>query len=243
LIERKEHQLSNWRAAMPTSDTLDLAERLSAVPLFHGLPVSVLKRLARLARRKEATRRECFFVEGEDARDFFVLMSGRVKIAQQTSDGGQFVLSLVSPNEPFGGLSGSRGRRYAATAEAVQGSVAVVWPVLAIRQTFEHDPRFVLNTLDFVSHRLDDLHEKFRQFATERVERRVARILIRLADLAGHRVDGGIEINFPISRQEIAEMSGTTLFTVSRILVRWERQGILRIGRQRVVILRPALLE
>jgi CRP-like cAMP-binding protein len=77
---------------------------------------------------------------------------------------------------------------------------------------------------------------------TDRVERRVARALLRLVQEAGRRVDAGVEIDFPVSRQDIAEMTGTTLFTVSRLLSAWEERGIVRSGRQRIVLTKPQAL-
>jgi CRP-like cAMP-binding protein len=77
---------------------------------------------------------------------------------------------------------------------------------------------------------------------TERVERRVARALLRLVQEAGRRVDTGLEIDFPISRQDIAEMTGTTLFTVSRLLSAWEERGIVKSGRQHIVLTKPHAL-
>ena len=77
---------------------------------------------------------------------------------------------------------------------------------------------------------------------TERVERRVARALLRLVHDAGRRVDVGIEIDFPVSRQDIAEMTGTMLYTVSRMLSAWEKHGIVRSGRQRIILTKPHAL-
>jgi CRP-like cAMP-binding protein len=77
---------------------------------------------------------------------------------------------------------------------------------------------------------------------TERVERRVARALLRLVHDAGRRVEGGVEVAFPVSRQDIAEMTGTTLYTVSRLLSAWEERGIVRSGRRRIVLIKPDAL-
>ena len=77
---------------------------------------------------------------------------------------------------------------------------------------------------------------------TERVERRVARALLRLVHDAGRRAEGGVEIAFPVSRQDIAEMTGTTLYTVSRLLSGWEERGIVRSSRQRIVLTKPRAL-
>jgi hypothetical protein len=87
-----------------------------------------------------------------------------------------------------------------------------------------------------VGARLQEAHTRVIEMSTEEVERRVARTLLRLANQAGRKVDRGIEIDFPISRQNIAEMTGTTLHTVSRILSAWEQAGIVESGRQRVTL-------
>jgi CRP/FNR family transcriptional regulator, nitrogen oxide reductase regulator len=96
-----------------------------------------------------------------------------------------------------------------------------------------------VNALHVVAERLHDVERRYRQAMTERVERRVARALLRLVHDAGRRVDDGVEVAFPVSRQDIAEMTGTTLFTVSRLLSAWEEQGIVRGGRQRIVLRKP----
>jgi CRP-like cAMP-binding protein len=78
---------------------------------------------------------------------------------------------------------------------------------------------------------------------TERVERRVARALLKLADHAGRKAPGGVEIDFPLSRQDLAEMTGTTLFTVSRLLSGWDEKGLIKAERQRVTVLSAEALQ
>jgi CRP-like cAMP-binding protein len=97
--------------------------------------------------------------------------------------------------------------------------------------------------LEFVAGRLHDLQRRYRQLTTERVERRVARTLLRLAGEAGRDGRHGNEIDFPITRQDVAEMTGTTLYTVSRLISTWQKQGILRGGRQRIVVRSPDALQ
>jgi len=75
-----------------------------------------------------------------------------------------------------------------------------------------------------------------RELATERVASRVARTLLRLARQSGRPVDGGILVDHPLSRQELAEMTGTTLYTVSRLLSAWEDAGLVEAGRERVTV-------
>jgi len=93
--------------------------------------------------------------------------------------------------------------------------------------------------LQTVGSRLQETHTRVVEMSTQQVERRVAHALLRLVQQAGRKVEAGIEIDFPISRQDIAEMTGTTLHTVSRILSAWESDGLVEGGRQRIVLRDP----
>jgi CRP-like cAMP-binding protein len=189
-----------------------------------------------MAHAKPLEAGEVYFSEGDEAATFFVLTSGRVKLTQVTPEGHQVALRLIGPGDAFGGVGAFGGATYPVSAEAVEASVALAWTSDAMRQLFESESTIALNALRFVSGRLHDLQRRYRQLMTERVERRVARALLRLVHDAGRRVDAGIEISFPVSRQDIAEMTGTTLYTVSRLLSRWEEQGIVHSGRQHIVL-------
>jgi len=97
-------------------------------------------------------------------------------------------------------------------------------------------PRLAINAVRFVAARLHELQVQYRQLATEKVERRVARALLRLGEQAGRRTEGGVLIDLPLSREDIAQMTGTTLYTVSRIISRFEADGLVEAGRQHIVI-------
>jgi CRP-like cAMP-binding protein len=106
-----------------------------------------------------------------------------------------------------------------------------------MRKVLESQPAVTLNAVHVVAGQLYDLQRRYRPLITDRVERRVAGALLRLVREAGRRVDAGVEIDFAISRQDIAEMTGTTLYTVSRLVSAWEERGILSGGRQHIVLL------
>jgi CRP-like cAMP-binding protein len=100
-------------------------------------------------------------------------------------------------------------------------------------------PGIALNAIQILAGRVRDFQDRIRELTTERVERRIARALLRLARQTGHKVDEGVLIDLPLTRQDLAEMTGTTLFTVSRTLSQWEAQGLVHAGRERVVIRFP----
>jgi CRP-like cAMP-binding protein len=227
---------------MGTSPAPDVSARLANVPLFKGLHGEVLLRIVDRSYPSQKTAGEFFFNEGEPAEEFFVLTGGRVKLTQVTPEGHQVVLRLAGPGDAFGGAGAFGEPTYPITAEALEPSSALTWSSATMRQLLETEPTVTLNAVHFVAARLHDLQRRHRELMTERVERRVARALLRLVQDAGRRVEAGVEIDFPVSRQDIAEMTGTTLFTVSRLLSGWEERGIVLSGRQRIVITKPHAL-
>jgi CRP-like cAMP-binding protein len=227
---------------MAFRDSSEIARRLAHVPLFEGLPADTLTRVVGLAHPRQLESGGFFFNEGDEADLFFVLTRGRVRLSQLTPEGHQVVLRLITPGDAFGGVGAFGEPTYPVSAEAVEASSALAWTSETMRHLLETEPKMTVNALRFVAARYHDLQRRYRQAMTERVERRVARALLRMVHEAGRPVDAGVEIAFPISRQDIAEMTGTTLYTVSRLLSAWDEQGIVRSARQRIVLTDPRAL-
>jgi CRP-like cAMP-binding protein len=227
---------------MAVQDVAEIARRLVHVPLFEGLSVNTLAQIVSLSYPKEVRTGEFFFNEGDQADEFLVLTTGRVKLTQLTPDGQQVVLRMVGPGDAFGGVGAFGDPTYPISAEAVEVASALAWNSATMRHLLETQNQIAVNAVRFVAKRLHDLQQLYRQAMTERVERRVARALLRLVHEAGRRVDEGVEIDFPISRQDVAEMTGTTVFTVSRLLSAWEERGIVKSGRQHIILTKPHAL-
>ena len=209
------------------------------VALFADLHPEAFAEVGGAARPRHVAAAGTFFVEGDPAASFFVLVNGSVKMTQVTPEGHQIVLRLLASGDAFGGVAAFGGATYPVSAEAVTDSSALEWPGDVMARLMERHPKLALNALRFVAGRLHELQVQYRQLATEKVERRVARALLRLVQQAGRRIDSGVLIDLPLSRDDIAQMTGTTLFTVSRIISRFEAEGILEAGRQRMVIRYP----
>lgn len=227
---------------MRRSGRIDIDSELSGVPLFDGVSDVIRARIVASSRPVARNAGEAFFKEGDPADTFLVVISGRVKLTQVSPAGHQVVLRVLSAGQAFGAAGAFGDPTYPVNAEAVERTEALSWTSAAMRRFFETEPRIALNALQFVAGRLHDLQRRYRQLTTEAVDRRVARTLLRLIQEAGRQSDAGTEIAFPITRQDIAEMTGTTLYTASRLLSAWERQGILRSGRRRIVVLDPSAL-
>lgn len=213
---------------------------LAGVPLFLGLDREALVSVAVDARLVRAAAGRTFFREGEAARVFFVLARGRVKFTQTSAEGHEVILRVTGPGEPFGGIAAfAAGGTYPVTASAVEASEAYAWDGARITALMRRFPEIGINAGRLLAERLHALQRQHRELMTERVERRIARALLRLAQHAGRRVEAGVEIDFPLSRQDLAEMTGTTLFTVSRTLSAWQDAGVIATARRRIVIRQP----
>jgi CRP-like cAMP-binding protein len=210
--------------------------------LFAALDAAVLNEVTAAARVKQVDAGSPVFREGEAADSFYVLQTGSVKLTQLTPEGHQVVLRLLGRGDAFGGVAAFGGATYPVTAEAVTDASTLEWPGGVMARLMERYPTLAMNALRFVAARLHELQVQYRQLATEKVERRVARALLRLVQQTGRRVESGVLIDLPLSREDIAQMTGTTLYTVSRIVSRFEADGILESGRQRMIIRNPHAL-
>ena len=212
---------------------------LGGSKLFQGLERGVLAEVVASARERCAEAEGPVFREGEPAEWLCVVVTGRLKLTQVGSDGAEVILRFVGPGEAAAALAVFDGAVYPATAWAERGTRVLVWPRKTMRALLRRHSILALNALELVSGRLREVQERFRELATERVARRIARALLRLVRQAGRKVEGGVLIDMPLSRHDLAAMTGTTLFTVSRVLSEWEAQGILASSRERVVVKRP----
>jgi len=182
------------------------------------------------------------FEQGAPAEAFYLLVHGRLKASQITGDGQRVLVRVVNPGDLFGFVRALGRGDYPATACATQDSLALAWPTRQWEPLLARHPGFALNTVQAIGVRLQEAHVRFCELATEEVERRVAHTVLRLVQQSGRPEADGIRIDFPVSRQDIAEMTGTTLHTVSRILSAWEDRGLVRGGRQKLLVCNPQRL-
>ena len=212
---------------------------VAGFPAFAGLDPTQLAELLRDARSTHHAKGSHVFEQGADALSVFVLLHGHVRAVKVTPAGEQIVVRYIVPGELFG-LATAIGRdSYPATAVAVDDSVVLSWPSAAWQGMIAKAPALAANTLQTVGDRLQEAHARVMEVSTEQVEPRIARALLRLAKQAGRKVEGGIALDFPISRQDIAQMTSTTLHTVSRIMSGWEQRGLVESSRRGIVIREP----
>jgi len=215
------------------------ANLLSAIDIFDQISLKDLDAIASAAATKNFNKDAYLFHQGDPAEQFYILISGRVKLSQITEDGQQIILRYVSPGEAFAVIAVLSKIPYPVTATAVDRVSLLSWGEQTMLSLMESYPRLAINSLSLLATRIQEFQDRFRELATERVERRIARALLRLAKQTGRKLDHGILIDFPLSRQDLAEMTGTTLYTVSRTLSQWEKDGLVSSRREQVTLLLP----
>jgi CRP-like cAMP-binding protein len=212
---------------------------VSNIPIFAGLNPGDIDGILREARSTRYPKGSSVFDQGTEAHSFFVLLHGHLRVEKTTPHGQQIVVRYVSAGELFGVAQAMGLKHYPATAVAAVDSVALAWPSKAWPRLVAKFPALATGALQTVGSRLQESQTRVLEMSSEQVEQRVAHALLRLANQAGRKVEQGVEIDFPISRQDVAEMTGTTLHTVSRIFSAWEQQGLVEGGRQRIVLRDP----
>ncbi|WP_434722847.1 Crp/Fnr family transcriptional regulator [Mesorhizobium sp. RIZ17] len=211
---------------------------IAGLSLFQGMAPSDLERILDRARSLRIPRDQTIFEQEGEAQSFFLLLDGHVRVVKTTQDGQVIIVRYISPGELMG-IAHALGRTtYPASAIAAVDCVVLAWPGGLWSEFAAAFPDFAANTYKTVGSRLQDAHNRVIQLSTEQVDRRVAHALLKLVKQTGKQTEEGLLIDFPISRQDIAEMTGTTLHTVSRLLTAWEEKGLVKSGRQKVTVVK-----
>ncbi len=212
-------------------------------PIFRNIEEADLRAVLQGAQTRRIPRKSAVFAQGQAATEFFVLMHGHLKVVQTTADGQQIIVRIVQPGEIYGVAMVLGRPDYPGTAVAIEESITLVWPASVWPQLVARAPALAVNALEAVGQRLQEAHARIREFSTEEVERRVAHLLLRVVKASGSGPGALAGVEFPMTRRDVAEMTGTTLFTVSRILSSWEQDGIVAGGRGRISIREPTRLR
>ncbi|MDX9993015.1 MAG: Crp/Fnr family transcriptional regulator [Anaerolineales bacterium] len=213
---------------------------LRRVAVFDGSSDADIKAVARLGILRTVEEDGFFFMQGDPAEYLYIMLNGRAKLCQIALDGQQVNLRTLNPNELFGAVGAvEKNAPYPACAQALQDSSAIAIPSDPFHTLLEQRPHLSFGLMKLMTSYIQEMQDRYRESVTEKVEQRIARVLLRLAGQTGKRVEQGVRIELPFSRQDLAEMAGTTLYTVSRTLSAWEKQGLIATGRERVTLTHP----
>jgi CRP/FNR family transcriptional regulator len=223
------------------ADPLD--DILRRTTLFRRLSAEDRQRLAAVASVRTFEKGGTLFAEGDASDSLYTVIEGRVKVFKVTARGTDVILEIFGPGDPVGAVAVYESRDYPASAVALEPTRCVLIPRRAFFSLLETYPTMVRGLLIGLTHRLVELTNRLTELSGGRVEARLARFLLKLADDIGQRRDGGTFIPLALSRQELADMIGTTIETSIRIMSRWGKQDVVRTEKDGFLVVDRSALE
>ncbi len=214
-------------------------EKARTATIFKDIPDVEFEKILDAGRFKMLEADSFCFMEDDPAEKAYLLIEGKIKLAQVTIHGQQVIMGYITPGRVFGIIAALKEVTYPVSSQAVGECKTLYWDETTLNSVLETSPNLALNILRVAARQIREFQNRIRELSTQQVEQRIARAIIRLANQSGEKTDAGIIINLPLSRQDLAEMSGSTMYTVSRVLTMWEKEGIIDSRRQQVKILSP----
>ena len=210
---------------------------------FRRLQPADRQRVAEVARAHRYSKGSTIFSEGEPSDFFITIVTGRVKVYKATPAGKEVILEIFGPGDPLGATAAYEGRPFPATAVALEDTDCLLIPRGGFFALLEQHPSLVRGLLFGLTQRLVELTNRLTELSGGRVEARIARLFLKLAENMGRPGAEGITIPMALSRQELADLTGTTIETCIRIMSRWGKDDIVRTGKDGFVLVDRNALE
>ena len=219
------------------------ASLLADIPPFRRLSRLQIQEILDQAQSKRFDAGRAVFSEGMPVDRFYLLLDGHIRVVRTTPAGDQIIVLHIASGQLFGIGAALGHKSYPATAMTADDCLTLSWPNRLWPDFVVRFDGFATETYKVVGDRLGEMTTRIMELATKQVEQRVASAVLRMITQTGRKVDTGIEIGFPITRQNISDMTGTTLYTVSRLLSAWEKDGIVASERRRITVTEPGRLQ
>jgi CRP/FNR family transcriptional regulator len=218
-------------------------QTLKKSEMFAGLSDEELKAIEELFEERSYNKDQYIFMEDDPSDWFYLVAKGRVKVVKHSQAGKDIILEIISPGDVFGGVAVLDKRPFPASALAMETVDVIRISRKNLFRIMDEHPHLRLTIVKSFSDRLRNAHETLKNIATERVEKRIASLLLKLAEKAGSEEKGFRKIDFPLTRQEIAEMVGTTVETCIRSISKFQKQGFVKSSGGRIFIRVNSLQE
>jgi CRP-like cAMP-binding protein len=218
----------------PESETImEIRHHIGSIPLFKGLPKPLLEDLGMIVVDQIFKKRQHIFADGDDGNGFYVVISGRVKIFKSSLEGKEQILHIFGPGEPFGEVPVFEGLKFPASAEAMDESRIFFFPRDAFIGLIKKNPDIAMNMLAVLSRRLIRFTQLIENLSLKEVPGRLAAHLLYLNDLNKASQDLALDI----SKGQLASLLGTIPETLSRILGRMHKAGLIESRGPRIKIM------
>jgi len=219
------------------------AERLAALPGFAGVSPAGVEALVALAAPRPLRPGERLLAAGEPAGELYIVLDGRLKMSRELENGRSVLLALFGPGEAVGVAAALSGGPADAAVEALEPSLCLAVPRERLLAAFAARPELIAELLPPLTRQFVECRNCIVETIHLRVERRFAALLLKLADSTGRPEAGGTLVPIPLSRQELADMTGTAIETAIRVMSRWHQQGALETRADGFLLRDRAALE
>ena len=209
---------------------------LRQIPFFSSLTPREAKEISGYFSEQEFNKRQLIFTEGDSSEWLYIVTYGKVKITKLSQEGKEIILEIISPLDFFGGIAAVKGFPYPANAVAMEETKVLKVSRKNLMTIMDRFPTLMLSMATGIGDRIKGSHEMLKSIALEKVESRIAALLIKLADKVGEKTADGILINMNLTRQDIAEMVGTTVETSIRTTSRLSKSGIISSRAGKILI-------
>jgi len=220
-----------------------LDELLRASALYRNLTAEDLERLSAVAISKTYEKGDTVFEEGEPSDFLYSIVSGRVKVVKRIASGKEVILEIFGPGDPVGAVVAYEGRPYPASAIATERTVCVLIGRRDFFDLLSRYPSLVRGFLVGMARRIVELTRRIPEVAGGRVETRFAHLFLKLADRMGRPQGRDVFIPMHLSRQELADLAGTTIETAIRLMSRWSKEGVVETAHEGFLLRDRAALE
>ena len=221
---------------------MDLEKALHEQDFFYGIDDKSRAEILKKGKPLIFMRGDSIFQEGTLASKCYLLLEGKLKLTKVHEEGKSFLVSYVEPGEIVGIIALFKHQEYPVSCEAALDSKLVSWTRNDILLVLKEFPEIAINMIKIVIERLHQMQRRYLEMYAEEAEKRIARTILRFMRQSGKKVEEGILIDFPLTRQEIAEYTGTTLYTVSRAMSSWEKKDWVKSKHKRIIVKNPHAL-
>jgi CRP/FNR family transcriptional regulator len=218
-------------------------EALRSATLYRGLSDDDRRRIAEVALVKFWDKGETIFSEGDPSDFLLTVLSGRVKVVKLQPSGREVILEIFGPGDPLGAVVAYEGRPFPASAIALDRTACLLVRRGPFFGLLEKHPSLVRGLLSAFTRRIVELAQRIPEVAGARVETRFAHLFLKLADRTGRPRDGAVFIPLVLSRQELADLTGTTIETCIRLMSRWGKEGVIETVKDGFVLRDRSALE
>lgn len=219
------------------------AELIKHFSFFSELGEDDLERIADISLERKYKKNMIIFMEGDPGEAFYYIKSGKVKIYRTYEDGKEHILHILGDGEVFGEATLFNNIPYPASAIVYEDSVIGIIKNRDLEKLMRENSEMTLKLIKILTKKLLFAQQKVRDLAFNDVFARTASQLVKLAADYGKKTGRGIRIEIQLSRQELADMVGTTRETVSRVISKFKKEKSITEEEDKIVILNEDKLK